>query len=129
MAPLPKSFSLKVIPIRSAISEGKAEEAMQKLTALLETGEADSAIQILAAEWILAVGLKPGDAKRLRKGHAKLPDDWHDIAQTVISLQDDGMTYEQATREAAMQFNCSERHAQTCTALWNQPRYSGDEFE
>lgn len=120
MAPLPKNFSIPAIPIRSAISEGRVDEAMQKLTAILETGEADSAIQMLAAEWILTVGIKPGDAKALRNGAAALPDEWCDIAEVVTQLRDEGMPYADAVAEAAVRFGYSERHVQRCYALWNQ---------
>ncbi|MGO1163097.1 hypothetical protein ACTOV4_14250 [Brucella sp. C7-11G] len=120
MAPLPKSFSIPAIPIRSAISEGRVEEAMQKLAQVLESGKADPAIQMLAAEWILTVGIKPGDAKALRNGAAALPSDWYDIAEMVNQLRDDGGTYAHAVAETANRFGYSERHVQKCYALWNQ---------
>lgn len=120
MAPLPSSFSLKAIPIRSAISEGRAEEAMQKLTQILETGKADAAIQMLAAEWILAIGLKPGDAKALRKGAAALPDDWYDISEMVMQLRDQGMKFADAIAETARHYDYSERYVERCHSLRNQ---------
>lgn len=126
MAPLPKSFSIPAIPIRSAISEGRVEEAMQKLAQVLESGKADPAIQMLAAEWILTVGIKPGDAKALRNGAAALPSDWYDIAQMVNHLRGDGSTYAHAVAETATRFGYSERHVQKCCALWNQADESAD---
>ena len=126
MAPLPKSFSIPAIPIRSAISEGRVEEAMQKLAQILESGKADSAIQTLAAEWILTVGIKPGDAKALRNGAAALPTDWYDIAEMVNHLRDDGNTYAHAVAETANRFGYSERHVQKCYTLWNQAGESAD---
>ncbi len=126
MAPLPKSFSIPAIPIRSAISEGRVEEAMQKIAQILESGKADPAIQMLAAEWILTVGIKPGDAKALRNGAAALPSDWYDIAEVVNRLRDDGSTYAHAVAETANSFGYSERHVQKCYALWNQSNESAD---
>lgn len=124
MAPLPGRFSVVAQPIASAISEGRAEEAMQKLTSLLESGSADAAVQQLAAKWILTVGLKDGDAKKLRGGHDSLLKEWVDVAEMVAELQDGGATYANAVTSAAGYFGYSERHVQKCIAQWRKAKVS-----
>ncbi|ODT69033.1 MAG: hypothetical protein ABS75_18450 [Pelagibacterium sp. SCN 63-23] len=108
--------------IESMIAEGRVEEAMQKLTALLETGDADRGVQAVAARWILALGLRPGDAKALRSGGAKLRDEWMEIAEMVRQRQEDGATYANAVRLTAEHFSYSERHVQSCVADYNAAR-------
>ena len=80
MAPLPKTFSISANTIETAINDGRAEEAMHKVAAALEAGNADRAVQRLAAEWMMTVGLKPGDAKALRGARKAFPEEWLDIA-------------------------------------------------
>jgi hypothetical protein len=119
MSPLPKRFSVAANAIRIAINDGRAEEAMHKLAALLAAGNADKAVQALAARWIETVGLRSGDAKALRSGHKALPEDWLNIAEMFGRLQDEGATYAEAQQETSKYFGCSERHVQACVAHWN----------
>lgn len=118
MAPLPKAFSVAAQPIASAISEGRSEDAMHKLAAILEGGHADRAVQRIAAEWIVAIGLHPGDAKKLRDGRASLPKEWMDIGEMVERLQDGGESYDSAIRKTVEHFGYKERHTQRCAAMW-----------
>jgi uncharacterized protein HemY len=118
MAPLPKVFSVAANSLETAINDGRAEEALHKLAALLETGNADQAVQRLAAEWILTIGLKPGDAKALRGGRKEFPKEWLDIAQMVADLQDRGETYRAAIENTAEHFGYSPRHVEKCVAKW-----------
>lgn len=120
MAKLPETFSVKAVAIKSAISEGRVEEAMQKLTQILETGKADGAIQKLAANWILSVGLKDGDAKALRGGARTSLSEWCDISDMVLLAQSDGRTYREAVEMAAKHFDYSMRHVEKCVALRNK---------
>ncbi|UPT93851.1 hypothetical protein J4G48_0031560 [Bradyrhizobium barranii subsp. apii] len=118
MAPLPKSFSVTANGLEAAINDGRAEEVMHKLVAVLEAGTADKAVQRLAAEWIMTVGLKPGDAKALRGGRKASPKEWLEIAQMVAELQDGGETYMNAVLKTAEHFGYGERHVQDCSARW-----------
>ena len=118
MAPFSKPFSVTANTIRTAINDGRAEEAMHKLAATLEAGNADKAAQRLAAEWIMTIGLRPGDAKALRCGRKAFPEEWLEIAEMVAELQDGGATYDAAVRNTADHFGYSERHVQICTAMW-----------
>lgn len=128
MAPLPKPFSVAASAIEAAISEGRAEEAMQKLIAALRSDRDNRAIRNLAAEWIERIGLPPGSAKALRNGSPALREDWLDISEMVGDLQSRGMTYALAVVEASGHFGCSERHVQKCVAEWNRvSREHGDE--
>ena len=118
MAPLPRPFSRQAHVIKSAISEGRAEEAMHKLVHALRA-EADSkAIRFLAADWIERVGLRPGDAKALRKGNKALREDWSDISDMHGKLMDKGMMYKAAAESTAIHFGCSVRHVEKCVAEW-----------
>jgi predicted Zn-dependent protease len=119
MAPLPKAFSVKANAISMAISEGRTEEAMQKLIDALVAPQDDRAVRNLAAEWIAKIGLPGGAAKKLRGGHPELLEDWLLISEMVQDLKS-RMTYAAATAEAAAHFKCSERHVQKCVAEWNR---------
>jgi hypothetical protein len=118
MAPLTKPFSVAANGLQTAINDGRAEEAMHKLAALLEAGNADRAVQRLAAEWIIIVGLKPGDAKALRCGRKAFPKEWLNIAEMVAELQGSGETYADAVLKTAEHFGYGERHVQDCAAMW-----------
>jgi hypothetical protein len=122
MAPLPGVFSVAAQPITAAINEGRAEDAMHALVLQLETGEADKAVQALAAKWIITLGLRPGDAKALRGGQKEFPKEWLDIAEMVTDLQDEGETYRAAIEKTSKHFGYSERHVEKCVADWNKCR-------
>lgn len=119
MAKLPKPFSQASSVIESAIAEGRAEDALDKLIHALRSDTDDRAIRFLASEWIERVGLPPGSAKALRNGHAALPEDWLDISEMVGKLQSDGRTYAVAISATAKHFGYSERHVQKCVSKWN----------
>ncbi|RUW69279.1 MULTISPECIES: hypothetical protein [unclassified Mesorhizobium] len=120
MAPLPRPFSRSASLIESAISEGRAEEAMHKLVHALR-GDGDSkAIRFLAADWIERIGLPGGAAKTLRKGNKALLEDWLDISEMVGKIQAEGKTRDQAIQDTAGYFGCSDRHVEKCVAEWNK---------
>lgn len=120
MAPLPKPMSRTASYIESAIAEGRAEEAMQKLILALRQKPDDCAVRNLAADWIERVGLPGGAAKSLRKGHPALREDWLAISDMVGKLQGSGKTYAMAVAETASHFGCGDRHVQACVADWNR---------
>jgi hypothetical protein len=119
MAPLPRPFSVKACEIEAAISEGRSEEALQKLVHALRAQEDNRAVRWLAAEWIERISLPGGAAKALRKGRAALREDWLSIAEMVGQKQSDGTSYAAAVSETAAYFGCSERHVQGCVADWH----------
>ena len=119
MAKLPKPFSQTSSVISSAIAEGRAEEAMQKLIHALRSDADDRAVRLLASEWIERIGLPAGGAKALRNGQSALPEDWLDISEMVGKLQSDGCTYAVAISDTAKHFGCSERHVQKCVSAWS----------
>lgn len=120
MVPLPRPISRTATMIGSAISEGRAEEAMHKLTHALRTGGDDKALRLLAADWIERIGLPPGAAKALRRGHPPMREDWLDISEMVQHAQSAGSTYAAAVADTAKHFSCSERHVQSCLADWRR---------
>lgn len=111
MAPLPRAFGVTCNAITTAISEGRTEEALQKLLHALRSPQDDLAVRNLAADWIERIGLPGGAAKALRKGRPALLEDWLEISEMVEDLQRT-RTYAAATLEAAEHFGCSERHVQ-----------------
>ena len=120
MAPLPKPISFAALPISSALSEGRAEDAMDELIRLLETGNADRVVQKIAADWIRTLGIRAGDAKALRGGRPAVRKEWLDIAEMVRALQDDGKTYGAAVEETMAYFGYKRRHVESCVAMWNK---------
>lgn len=119
MAPLPKPISRASAALESAIAEGRAEEALQKLVhALREKGD-DRAVRNLAADWIERIGLPDGATKKLRQGQPALLEDWLDIADMMTDLQTT-MIYTDAVAQTAKHFGCSERHVQKCVAAWRR---------
>lgn len=120
MAPLPRPFSREAATITSAILEGRAEEAMQKLIAALRAEKDNKAARLLAADWIESLGLKPGDAKKLRNGQPTLPNEWLDVAEMVMRLQDEGLIRAEADRRTAEYFGYSQRHIENCVARWHE---------
>jgi AraC-like DNA-binding protein len=120
MVPFPFPISRAAWAIESAISEGRAEEAMQKLIHALRTGDDDRAMRRVAADWIERIGLPPGAAKSLRKGGKSLLEDWLQISEMATNLQGEGKTYAAAVAETAAHFGCSDRHVQKCVAEWNE---------
>jgi hypothetical protein len=120
MAPLARAYSRAASIIESAISEGRAEEAMYKLVHALRADHDSKAIRRLAADWIERVGLPGGAAKALRRGNKAMLEDWIDISESVQNLQRIRKTYDEAVRETASHFGCSDRHVQKCVAEWNK---------
>jgi hypothetical protein len=129
MAKLPRPSSRQAHSIGSAIAEGRAEDALDQLVSALGTGTADKAVQIEAARWIEAVGLRPGDAKKLRGGRPALPKEWLEIADMVVRLQDEGHIRAEADRRAAEHFGYSRRHVENCVARWHEAKEEARQYE
>ena len=120
MAPLPRSFSIQANRIENAISDGRAGDVIHELVDILRKGKADKATQRIAANWIEAIALRPGDATALRGGRDAFPREWLDLSEMVARLQAEGKTYAAAVDETARHFGYSERHIQRCVALRNE---------
>lgn len=112
MAKLPPSFSIQANPIRSAISEGRTEDAKRLAAELLRKGTADKVVQGLAAEL-----LRP--PKRQRGRRKSLPRFWFEIGEVFHDLRRDGLSYEDSIEAAAEQFGFSERHVQRAVAFYD----------
>ena len=101
---------------------------MHKLVAALRSGD-DRATRLMAADWIEAVGLRPGDAKALRSGRKALPKEWGEVAEMVAHLQDEGHTRDEADRMTARHYGYSKRHVENCVARWNEAQRDAREIE
>lgn len=118
MPRLPFPFSRASHEISCAISDGRTDEALHKLVHELRAS-ADDPISLLAADWIEALGVPPGGAKKLRKGRPASPEEWLSLSGMVRDLQADGCTYEQAVHETARHFDYGVRHVQKCVQVRN----------
>lgn len=113
MAKLPDTFSLQAIPIHTAISEGRTEDAKTLIVAILSEGRADKVVQRIAASMI-----KGPKAKRGRK--TSLPRHWLDIGPDFHSMRENGERYDDVLRELAKRYGYSETHIRKAVALYNQ---------
>lgn len=120
MKKLPRPFSIQANRIETAISDGRAEDVLYELVDILRKGKADKATQVIAANWIEVIALRPGDAKALRGGRDAFPKEWLAISEMVVLLQAEGKTYAAAVGETARHFGYSERHVQKCVRLRNE---------
>lgn len=120
MPKLPDTFSLQAISIRSALQEGRIEDARTLVVDLLRAGQADRAVQALAADM-----LKPTPRKRGRP--KALPQHWYEIGMMFDRLRDDGESYEIALAEVANHFGYSETHARNCVEVYENARAEHDE--
>ncbi|ESZ76504.1 MULTISPECIES: hypothetical protein [unclassified Mesorhizobium] len=119
MAPLPKGFSLQAIPIESALSEGRIEDAKTLLIDLLRSGKAGAVVQRLAADM-----LKP--SKRPRGRTRALPRHWIDIGEQFNGLRNDGVRYEEAMRRMTEKFGYSETHVRGAVATYDRAKEDQD---
>lgn len=119
MAKLPDSFSLQAIPIRSALQEGRTEDARTIVFDLLRRGQADKVVQSLAAAM-----LKPAPRKRGRP--KALPAHWHDIGSMFDRLRDEGIPYEIALSDVAKRFGYSETHVRNCIEVYERAQADHD---
>ncbi|MBX5017531.1 MULTISPECIES: hypothetical protein [Rhizobium] len=115
MAKLPEGFSVQAIPIRSALAEGRTEDAKTEVVRLLLTGKADKIVQRLAAEMI-----RP--PKRGRGRRSALTRHWHEIGEEYHQLREAGVKYEDALRIASEKFGYSETHVRNAIADYDQGR-------
>ncbi|QKD04274.1 hypothetical protein [Mesorhizobium loti] len=119
MAPLPKGFSLQVLPIEAALSEGRTEDAKTLMVDVLRSGKADAVVQRLAADM-----LKPPKRPRGRK--KALPRYWLEIGEQFGWLRDDGVLYEEALRKLAKKFGCSETHVRKAVTTFQEAKEAHD---
>lgn len=119
MAPLPRGFSLQALPIKSALSEGRTEDAKTLVVEILRAGKADYVVQGLAADLI-----KPPKRPRGRK--PAMPRYWFDIGEQFGWLRDDGVLYEEALRQLAKKFGCSETHVRKAVTTFQGAKEAHD---
>ncbi|OWK25101.1 hypothetical protein AJ87_14565 [Rhizobium yanglingense] len=115
MAKLPDGFSLQAIPIKSALAEGRTEDAKTAIVKILLAGKADKVVQRLAAEMI-----KPPKRKRGRK--SALTRHWLEIGEQFRWLRDDGVKYEEALRVLSERFGYSETHVRKAISEFDEAR-------
>lgn len=119
MPPIPAVARSRAVNIRSLLDQGRAEEAMKKLVDELKNGNADTGVQKLAAEWIGTLGIRPGDAKDLRKGRPKIPKHWPEIVDMVEGLTPK-LSKSEAVIETAEHFGCSDRTVWACLRWYEE---------
>lgn len=113
MAPLPKGFSIKAVPIQAALSEGRTKDAERLTVELLRTGKADAAVQRIAADMI-------SPPKKRGRGRPKaLPAHWHEIGEEFSWLRDDGVLYETAVERLSTKFGYSETHVRSAVRIFD----------
>ncbi|NGN44343.1 hypothetical protein G6N74_25045 [Mesorhizobium sp. CGMCC 1.15528] len=120
MAPLPKNFSSKALPIEAALSEGRTNDARTLIVDSLLTGEADGVVQRLAAEM-----LKPPKRKRGRQ--KALTQYWLEIGEQFHRLRREGTKYEDALCKVADKFGYSETHVRKAIAEYEDAKEAHDE--
>jgi hypothetical protein len=113
MVPLPRGFSLQANPIRSALSEGRTEDAKRLTAEILRTGKADHVVQGIAADLLRPPKRAPGRQK-------SLPRFWFEIGEVFHDLRRDGLSFEEATEAAAEQFGFSERHIRNAVSFYDK---------
>ncbi|MBY5760921.1 hypothetical protein HFO07_30475 [Rhizobium leguminosarum] len=120
MAKLPPSFSSQAVPIQSALSEGRTEDARRMVVDLLKAGKADRIVQGIAADLI-----RP--PKRQRGRQRTLPQHWFDIGQDFHRLRESGRGYEDTLAELAAKFGFSESHIRNAVAEYDVAKEAHDE--
>jgi hypothetical protein len=115
MAKLPDGFSMRAVPIRAALSEGRTEDARTAIVELLRAGKADKVVQRLAADL-----LKP--TKRGRGRRKSLPRHWYEIGEEFGLLRDDGVKCEDARQQVARKFGYSETHVRKAIATYENAK-------
>ncbi len=120
MAKLPDGFSLQAVPIKSALAEGRTEDAKTLVVDLLRAGKADKVVQELAAAMI-----KPPKRKRGRQ--RANTRHWLDIGEQFHWLRDDGVPYEDALRQLSERFGYSESHVRNAIAEYDAVKEAHDE--
>lgn len=120
MPKLPPSYSLQASPIRSALAEGRTEDAKRMVVELLIAGRADRIVQSIAANMI-----KP--PKRPRGRRKTLPQYWFDIGQDFHHLRDDGRGYEDTLAELSAKFGFSETHIRNAVVEYDAAMASHNE--
>jgi len=120
MAPLPKGFSLAALPIQSALSEGRTEDAKRLICEILEAGKADSVVQQMAAKMIKPV--------KRRRGKPKAdPKYWFEIGEEFHHLRDHGSKYEDALAALQSKWGYSETHVRNAIRLFDLAKQDHDE--
>lgn len=115
MANLPHLFSVHAAEIQGAISEGRTEDAKRLAAGILAIGNADSAVQKIAAEL-----LRPSPKGRGRP--TSLPKHWIEIAQEYEEERHKGNNHELALEIVAKYFGYSPTHVDNCRRAYEQTR-------
>jgi hypothetical protein len=120
MAKLPDDFSLQALPIESALSEGRTEDARRLLVEALLRGKADRVVQKLAADMLSPKPRKRGRQKTLRQY-------WFEIGEHFHDLRRHGAKYEDAMRMTAKKFCFSESHVRAAVSEFDAAKAAHDE--
>lgn len=110
MAKIPPSVSLRALPIKSALQEGRTQEAKRLILTHLRDGTADQVIQGLAADLIEA---KP----KARGGQKTLPEYWYEISEDYRYLRSDGNTRRASIDHLLKKWGYSETHLRNCLKI------------
>ncbi|WP_105382451.1 hypothetical protein [Neorhizobium alkalisoli] len=119
MAKLPDGFSLQALPIETALSEGRTEDAKTAIIEVLLAGKADRVVQRIAAEMI-----RP--PKRSRGRQRANTRHWFDIGEQFHWLRLDGVKYEDALRQLSEKFGYSETHVRKAIAEFDAAKEASD---
>ncbi|MBB3562348.1 hypothetical protein FHX06_003679 [Rhizobium sp. BK512] len=112
MAKLPPSFSLQAIDIRSALSQGRTEDARRMVIELLLAGKADRVVQGIAADL-----LKP--AKRSAGRPKALPAFWIEIGEDFHQMREAGVRYDTVLSELGAKYGFSESHIRNAISTYD----------
>jgi hypothetical protein len=115
VAKLPSSFSLAALPIKSALSEGRTEDAKTLVVALLRAGKADAVVQRLAAD-LLHPAKKPRGRQKAQTRH------WWEIGDHFRELRDEGVKYEEAIARTVAKFGYSETHVRKAIGEFDEAK-------
>ena len=119
MAPLPKGFSLRALPIEEAIREGRTEDAKRLICEILRAGNADSVVQGLAANMITP-------PKRGRGRPATEPQHWFDIGTEFHHLRSSGWKYEDVMVELERRFGYADATLRKAIAYYESAKAAHD---
>jgi hypothetical protein len=112
MAKLPPSFSLQAVHIRSALNQGRTEDARRMVIELLQAGKADRIVQGIAANL-----LKP--PKRQAGRPKALPAFWIEIGEDFYRMREAGVRYDTVLSELGAKYGFSESHIRNAIATYD----------
>lgn len=112
MPKLPPTFSVQAIPIRSALLEGRNEDAKRLTIELLRAGKADKVVQSIAAEMIKPPKRPPGRPRTL-------PAFWIEIGEDFYRMREAGVRYDTVLAELVAKYGFSETHIRNALATYD----------